>query len=415
MRSTTAFAQPSARRRMRNGSNRSSRAVRFTIARHEQRHRACLDELEVWSVAVRRRRIAQRRPGAELAAGRVPPATTQAHRSTGSRISTTASTATTGAGFPNATAQGWVQIDFAEPTHRPHRLGPRPAGRFADRLPTDYRIEVAGTRRRVDRSRAAPPTRRPYRCKTADGLRRHVRPAGRSRRGACTAAIRCAQGSRCARRAQVLGSPRVSPLDAPEQQRRLALADWIASPRQSAHRPRDGQPHLAASLRRRAGRYAERLRRNGTRPTHPELLDWLARQFIDDGWSLKHMHRLIVLSSTYQQASEPRAIASPSTPIAAAVALPAAAAGGRGDPRFDLAVSGTLDLTMGGPGWQLSSRTTTTSACTSRRRVRPGRMAADDLHAASPHAARRRVRRVRLPRRRPGRPRRGRRPPPFRR
>jgi hypothetical protein len=38
-------------------------------------------------------------------------------------------------------------------------------------------------------------------------------------------------------------------------------------------------------------------------PSHPELLDWLARRFVADGWSVKEMHRLIVLSSVYQQAS----------------------------------------------------------------------------------------------------------------
>jgi hypothetical protein len=40
-----------------------------------------------------------------------------------------------------------------------------------------------------------------------------------------------------------------------------------------------------------------------TPPSHPELLDWLAAGFIQDGWSLKKLHRLIMLSSTYQQAS----------------------------------------------------------------------------------------------------------------
>jgi hypothetical protein len=42
----------------------------------------------------------------------------------------------------------------------------------------------------------------------------------------------------------------------------------------------------------------------GTPPTHPELLDWLAQEFIDAGWSLKAMHRRIMLSRTYQLASE---------------------------------------------------------------------------------------------------------------
>ena len=41
----------------------------------------------------------------------------------------------------------------------------------------------------------------------------------------------------------------------------------------------------------------------GERPTHPELLDWLARRFVQSGWSVKAMHRLIMLSSTYQMSS----------------------------------------------------------------------------------------------------------------
>lgn len=48
--------------------------------------------------------------------------------------------------------------------------------------------------------------------------------------------------------------------------------------------------------------------KQGSPPSHPELLDWLAQRFIDSGWSLKAMHRLIMLSGTYQQQSvEPRA------------------------------------------------------------------------------------------------------------
>ena len=41
----------------------------------------------------------------------------------------------------------------------------------------------------------------------------------------------------------------------------------------------------------------------GGKPSHPELLDWLARTFIEDGWSIKDLHRLIMKSATYQQAS----------------------------------------------------------------------------------------------------------------
>jgi hypothetical protein len=41
----------------------------------------------------------------------------------------------------------------------------------------------------------------------------------------------------------------------------------------------------------------------GERPTHPELLDWLAVELVENGWSLKHIHRLMVMSATYRQAS----------------------------------------------------------------------------------------------------------------
>jgi hypothetical protein len=44
----------------------------------------------------------------------------------------------------------------------------------------------------------------------------------------------------------------------------------------------------------------------GEPPTHPQLLDWLAGEFVRQGWSLKAMHRLILNSRTYQQASADR-------------------------------------------------------------------------------------------------------------
>ena len=44
----------------------------------------------------------------------------------------------------------------------------------------------------------------------------------------------------------------------------------------------------------------------GSLPTHPELLDWLAVQFMESGWDIKNMHKLMVMSATYQQSSEIR-------------------------------------------------------------------------------------------------------------
>lgn len=43
----------------------------------------------------------------------------------------------------------------------------------------------------------------------------------------------------------------------------------------------------------------------GSKPTHPELLDWLAADFVNNGWSIKHLHRLIMNSATYQLSSAP--------------------------------------------------------------------------------------------------------------
>lgn len=54
----------------------------------------------------------------------------------------------------------------------------------------------------------------------------------------------------------------------------------------------------------------------GRRPTHPELLDWLASEFVDNGWSVKHLHRLIMTSTVYRQSSTSK------TPVANAESQP---------------------------------------------------------------------------------------------
>ncbi len=59
------------------------------------------------------------------------------------------------------------------------------------------------------------------------------------------------------------------------------------------------QHHFGHGLVRTPGNFGLR----GEPPTHPELLDWLAATFVEEGWSVKKLHRLILLSSTYRQAS----------------------------------------------------------------------------------------------------------------
>ena len=88
----------------------------------------------------------------------------------------------------------------------------------------------------------------------------------------------------------------------------------------------------------------------GEPPSHPDLLDWLAQEFIDSGWSLKHVHRLIATSATYRQASEWREDLSERDPQngligrQARLRLPAETLRDA-----SLAVSGLLDPKVGGP------------------------------------------------------------------
>ncbi|HQR41473.1 MAG TPA: DUF1553 domain-containing protein, partial [Gemmatales bacterium] len=91
--------------------------------------------------------------------------------------------------------------------------------------------------------------------------------------------------------------------DASEQQRRLALAEWIANPMNPMTARvivnRLWQGHFGTGLVDTPSDFGW----NGSKPTHPELLDWLAGELIRSGWSMKHLHRLIVLSATYRQSS----------------------------------------------------------------------------------------------------------------
>ncbi len=88
-----------------------------------------------------------------------------------------------------------------------------------------------------------------------------------------------------------------------EQSGRLELARWIASPANPLTARvmvnRIWQHHFGTGLVATSDNFGTR----GDQPSHAELLDWLAARFVENGWSIKAMHRLLLNSATYQQAS----------------------------------------------------------------------------------------------------------------
>jgi hypothetical protein len=90
--------------------------------------------------------------------------------------------------------------------------------------------------------------------------------------------------------------------DAADAPRRKSLAEWLTDP---AHPltarvmvNRVWQWHFGTGLVESPNDFG----RNGSPPSHPELLDWLADEFVAGGWSVRHLHRLIMASATYRQA-----------------------------------------------------------------------------------------------------------------
>ncbi len=85
--------------------------------------------------------------------------------------------------------------------------------------------------------------------------------------------------------------------------RRLALARWIASPSNPLTARvivnRIWQHHFGQGIVRTPNNFGKM----GEAPTHPEMLDWLATKFVRSGWSVKAVHRLILLSYTYRQSA----------------------------------------------------------------------------------------------------------------
>lgn len=239
----------------------------------------------------------------------------------------------------NERGRGWVALEFAQEYEIDRVVWGRDREKqFTDRLATRYRIEIANAsgdwRTVADASDRAPatPDAEPTAAVLAGlegteateaaqlldekkSVERRLRELTESRL-AFAGIFRAPDRIRLLHRGDpeqpreemdpavpsVLGTMTL-PRDTEEAYRRRALADWIARPdnpltaRVMANRIWQG--HFGIGLVDTPSDFGL----NGSRPTHPELLDWLASEFVRTGWSVKRMHRLLVLSSTYRQSS----------------------------------------------------------------------------------------------------------------
>jgi hypothetical protein len=136
----------------------------------------------------------------------------------------------------------------------------------------------------------------------------------------------------------------------PPRPNRLDLARWLVAP----ENPLTARVTVNRVWMRYFGRGLVETENDfgmqGTPPTHPELLDWLAAEFIESGWSQKHLHRLIVTSATYRQSSHVRSDLAEIDPLNKLLARQTRIRVEAEIVRdLALAVSGLLDDRIGGP------------------------------------------------------------------
>ena len=152
---------------------------------------------------------------------------------------------------------------------------------------------------------------------------------------------------------KVLGDLGLS-VDEPEQQRRLELARHLTSPDHPLTARvivnRVWHHHFGAGLVDTPSDFGHM----GSRPTHPQLLDWLAADFIENGWSLKRLHRTILLSTTFRQSSRPQEDAMRVDADSRLLwRYPPRRLEAEAIRDSILAASGKLSFEMGGPGFDL--------------------------------------------------------------
>ena len=310
-----------------------ARRVRFTILETNNLE-PCIDELEVFDTSGRNVALASTGTTATSSGD-----TTVADRHELRHIND-GQYGNSRSWMSNEIGKGWVVLEFPE-EHTINRVvwGRDREDKFHDRLATRYLIEVAdgpGTWRSVadssDRQAFKPGNKKPVEFSLKGLSTEEAKKAGplMQEKTRLEAKVQTAEnaGRAFAGRFRTpdeihllnrgdpeqpkdevvpavlssLGTLKL-PKECAEQERRKTLADWIASPRNPLTARvmvnRLWQGHFGTGLVETSSDFGH----NGTKPSHLELLDWLAQEFIRSGWSVKHMHKLILLSATYRQNS----------------------------------------------------------------------------------------------------------------
>ena len=289
--------------------------------------------------------------------------------------------------------KGWVEFEFAaEQTIQRVVWGRDREGKFGDRLATDYHIEVAdssGQWQLVADSTDRHPFGSPDQRKGAAaislvGLSADEANQARdllAQKQKLEARIAAATNAQLAfagkfrkpdsihllnrgdpEQPQAEVAPAVPKVlgelnlanDSAESDRRLALANWLVNPANPLTARvivnRIWQGHFGSGIVETASDFG----RTGTRPSHPELLDWLAIEFMRSGWSIKQLHRTIVLSSTYRQSIQNNSdAAAKDVDCRLLWRFPPRRLEAETIRDSMLAVSGRLNLTMFGRGYDL--------------------------------------------------------------
>jgi len=266
----------------------------------------------------------------------------------------------------NTKGHGWVQFELPEPTRIAKIVWSRDReGKYQDRLPTVYTIEAGLKSDSLSTIAGVSPAEKELFAQIAE-LKARIKTteaaplvfAGQFRQPDEIHLL--SRGDPEQPQEEVLPAMLSAieeytlPKETSEQDRRRALADWIASPENPMTARvmvnRIWQGHFGAGLVSTPSDFGN----NGVHPTHPELLDALAIELIRSGWSMKHMHRLIVLSNTYRQAA---AISAEATEVDADVRwlwrYPSRRLEAESIRDSMLAVSGLLNHEMYGRGFDL--------------------------------------------------------------